>query len=416
MKTDTADDIKEFIISESKGEYFLISKEEIFQATSKSDNNGIRQITGYTEYRISSYDVNSGNLISRVLLGDRKENACELLGESNGLLWYKSVDPELGFHARDPKTLDVMIPQRRITNINPFLEGNLSQPEWNKIKTYYGFDIYKQMPMISDNSGFLYFIDPETLKAEKTGGSVKNYDFDKNCLSTSLSLNDNSNLYMKGSPRNHIEIGNKELEDVSFLKGEFIQSSVQIDPKTIINELLEPFNKEINNLEKQIDSLKNILSEFSVDSDKDKNKSITQSRKIFIERNIERLEKKIKYSEDSKQKETESENFTLFTPDGCVFVYSQTDVTDQSKVLISKIKIDPDTSIVLVWQTKLENIYSDPAKGLDRSAFEAVFSKGDPDLNTKRAVMGNGKLIFMSMLRAVCIDIENGKVLWEKEM
>lgn len=416
LKTDIADNIKEFIISESNGEYFLISKEEIFQATSKSDNNGIRHITGYTEYRISSYELNSGNLISRVILGDRKENECDLLGESKGLLWYKSVDPELGFHARDPKTLDVKISQEKITEVNPFLKDNLSQPEWNNIKNYYGFDIYKKMPMVSDNSGFLYYIDPVTLKAEKTSESVKNYDFDNNCLSTSTQFSKNNLLFLKGSPRNYIVLGNKEFNDVSFLKGEYVESSVQINPESANNEINESYQKEIKNFRHQADSLKKILTEFGANVDSDKIKSAKNSRRIFVERNIERLEKKIKDAGENSKNEIMSENFALITPDRCVFLYSQTDVTDQSKVIISKVKIKSDSSIDLEWQTKLDNIFTDPAKGMDKSSFEEVFSKGDPEFDTKRAAMGNGKLVFMSMLRAVCIDVESGKVLWEKEL
>lgn len=415
LKTDVADNIKEFIISESNGEYFLISKEEIFQATSKSDNNGIRHITGYTEYRISSYDLNSGNLISRVILGDRNENECDLLGESKGLLWYKSVDPELGFHARDPKTLDVKISQLKITEVNPFLNDNFSQPEWNNIKNYYGFDIYKQMPMVSDNSGFLYYIDPVTLKAEKTSESVKNYDFDNNCLSTTTQFSKNNLLFLKGSPRNYIVLGNKEFNDISFLKGEYIESSVQINPELSKNELSRSYDAERNKLNDQIDSLKTVLSGITVNGDSEKNNLLKHNKKS-AERNIERLEKKIKDAGENIRNEIMSENFALITPDRCVFLYSQTDVTDQSKVLISKVKIKSDSSIDLEWQTKLESIFADPRKGLDRSSFEEVFSKGDPDLDTKRVAMGNGKLIFMSMLRAVCIDVESGKVLWEKEL
>ena len=400
---DKADNISEFLIAESNGEYFLISKEEIFQATSKSDNNGIRQITGFTEYRLSSYDVNSGQLVKRIEFGDRKTGECKLLGYTKGLLWYKSVDPVLGFHARDPKTLDLVIPQDKITEINPFLKGNLSQPEWNSIRNYYGFNSQINMPVVSDNSGFLFTIDPVSLKAEKTDERLEEYKYDNRCLSSSMKISPNVMVSLKGSPRNYPDISGKEFKDISFLNGEIIESSVQLDPSVSANEFLKPVYKEISEYELQIDSIKKFINE-------------SQVNVKFAERNIQNLERKIKYANDKIKRESGKESFSIVTEDNCIFIYSRTDVTDQSKVLISKINLKNDKEITRIWQTELSNIFTDPEKGMDRSSFDVVFSKGNPNFSTKRAVMGNGKLVIMSMMRAVCIDVESGKILWETDL
>jgi len=400
---DKADNISEFLIAESDGEYFLISKEEIFQATSKSDNNGIRQITGFTEYRLSAYDLNSAQLIKRIEFGDRKTGECKLLGYTKGLLWYKSVDPVLGFHARDPKTLDVIITQDMITEVNPFLKGNLSQPEWNSIRNYYGFNSQKNMPVVSDNSGFLFTIDPVSLKAEKTDERLEEYKYDNSCLSSSVKISPNVNLSLKGSPRNYPELSGREFKDISFLKGEIIESSVLIDPSVSSKEFLEPLYKEIREYELQIDSIKKLINNNTANTK-------------FAERNIQNLERKISHANDKIKRESGKESFSLVTDDGCIFIYSQTDVTDQSKVLISKIKIKDESGMTQIWQSELGNIFVDPEKGMDRSSFDVVFSKGNPDFRTKRAVMGDGKLVIMSMLRAVCIDVDTGKILWEIDL
>ena len=400
---DKADNISEFLIAESDGEYFLISKEEIFQATSKSDNNGIRQITGFTEYRLSAYDLNSAQLIKRIEFGDRKTGECKLLGYTKGLLWYKSVDPVLGFHARDPKTLDVIITQDMITEVNPFLKGNLSQPEWNSLRNYYGFNSQKNMPVVSDNSGFLFTIDPVSLKAEKTDERLEEYKYDNSCLSSSVKISPNVNLSLKGSPRNHPELSGREFKDISFLKGEIIESSVLIYPSVSSKEFLAPLYKEIREYELQIDSIKKLINNNTANTK-------------FAERNIQNLERKISHANDKIKRESGKESFSLVTDDGCIFIYSQTDVTDQSKVLISKIKIKDESGMTQIWQSELGNIFVDPEKGMDRSSFDVVFSKGNPDFRTKRAVMGDGKLVIMSMLRAVCIDVDTGKILWEIDL
>ncbi|MEZ4690697.1 MAG: PA2928 family protein [Ignavibacteria bacterium] len=400
---DNADDIIEFIIAESDGEDFLISKEVIFQATSKSDNNGIRQITGFTEYRLSSYDINTGQLIKRIEFGDRKTGECKFIGYTKGLLWYKSVDPALGFHARDPKTLAVIISQDKITEINPFLKGNLSQPEWNSIVKYYGFNSLENKPVVSDNSGFLYLIDPVSLKAEKTEDLLVDFKIDNNCLTNSVNITPEKRMSLTGSPRNYIEYDGKEFKDVSFLKGEIIESSVQSDPSISGNDYLKPFYDEIREYELQIDSIKKLPNE---------NSMVIK----YAQRDIQNLERKIKYANDKIKRAAGNESFLIMTKDKGIFILSQTDVTDQAKVLISKISLSKDSDISQIWQTELSNIYVDPEKGMDRSAFDVVFSKGDPDFRTKRALMGNGKLIIMSMLRAVCIDTESGRILWETEL
>ena len=118
---DRADDVKESIIVKTDNGAFLIIREEIFQAVSKSDNGGFRRISGYTEERISSYDLNTGALIKRIALGEIRENNCLFLGYADGKLWYKSIDKDIGFHARDPESLEIIVNEEKITEVNPVL-------------------------------------------------------------------------------------------------------------------------------------------------------------------------------------------------------------------------------------------------------------------------------------------------------
>jgi predicted Rdx family selenoprotein len=62
LMKDRADDVKEVIVSKNNDGVFLVTKEEVFQAVSKSDQGGFRRISGYTENRISSYDLNTPGL------------------------------------------------------------------------------------------------------------------------------------------------------------------------------------------------------------------------------------------------------------------------------------------------------------------------------------------------------------------
>ena len=416
LMEDIADDVKEVLISGSGGKAYLIIKEEIFQATSKSDNGGIRQITGYDEYRISSYNLNTGRLSKRIPLGDREENECTFLGQTEGKLWYKSVDINLRFHARDPENLDVIVTQEMITDKNSFLKDNLSQPEWNSVNSYYGFDIDNNMPMVTDNSGFVYLIEPVSFKAEKTTESIKNFDYDHNCLSGSMKLDVNKSIYLKGSPRNYIDVFNKEIKDISFLKGEFIVSSNILSPTQEAPEFFAPYKLEITKYKKDIDSIEKLIQSFDTNPDESPNGKFKENNRNYAQRNIGYLRDKIKYAEDNIKRYSRNDNYDIITKDNGVFILSQTDVTDKAKIIISKVKINSDSTLTLSWQTELQNIYRNPDKGMDRSSFEVVFSKGDPNLSTMRAVSGEGKLVFLSMLNAVCLDAESGKILWSREL
>jgi len=369
---DSCDDMKEVVISESNGKFALVVKEEIFQATSKSDNGGIRNITGYTEFRLSSYDLNTGELLKRLELGEIRENECILLGMTKSKLWYKSIDSELSFHARDPVTLDIIVTEKMVTDANPFLQNNISKPEWNSIQKFYGFDNSIGMPVISDNSGYLYSIDPVTLKAEKITSSIMNIRYDENVLTSSVYLNNNEVVYLSGNPRTRFKYVNKDFDEPSFLKGEIIKSSTE-------TEMPEEYL---------------LSNEFK--------ESVSKKNPLRISRKTEP-----EYSFAKGQ---------IITNDKSIFILSRTDVTDQAKVLISKVKFDENYSPSLQWETVLDNIFRDPDKALDQSGFEMVFSKGNPDLSTMRVAYADNKLIFIFMLKAVCLDINSGKILWSRDL
>src|SRR5687768_6008398 len=114
VMNDRADDVEESFIYKGKDGTYIITKEEIFQATSKKSSGGFTQISGYAEYRISSYDLETGNLNGRAELGEGMEEAFTILGATEGKLWIYSIDPDLGFHARDPKTLEILTDEKTL--------------------------------------------------------------------------------------------------------------------------------------------------------------------------------------------------------------------------------------------------------------------------------------------------------------
>lgn len=409
---DDADDIEEIVIANVGGEKILVSKESIFQATSKSSKGGIRTTTGYSEYRLSSYNLSTGELLKRIELGERDDDYLYFLGNTDGKLWYYSQNEKVGLHARDPKTLDIVVSQDQILNVNPFLKGNFPKVKWYELRKYFGYDYVKNIPIVSDNSGIIYSLDPITFKTEKRSGSMSNYKYEESTQSTSMNLDKGLHASLTGEPRKHLQIGSKNFEEADFLKGEFLFSSGVVPAKEIYPDYFAPILKEIEKKQRAIDSLNTLIEEQKDETD------------MWKARKVERMRERVKYEQSDLENENnklikagdEKINLVISRDKGFFIIHSTT-ASDTAKVLISKVRFNTeDKSASFMWTTLLPNIFYEPDKVYEKGSFDYVFSKGSPNLRTKRVIYSDDKLVFISMLKAVCIDMNTGSILWEKFM
>lgn len=407
---DNADDVEEAIIMESGGAFYLVTNEEIFQATSKSDKQGIRTTTGYTEYRLSSYDLNTGKLVSRVDLGERDDNYHYFLGPTDGKLWYISMDKETGLHARDPKTLNIIVTNNDILKINPNFANNTPEVKWHELRKYFGYDSEKNVPLVADNSGYIFTLDPVTLKAEKTDKSMENYKYDESNTSTSLNLDVDKHVNLSGEPRKKIRYFSKELNEPTFLDGQFLLSSVNVNPLESNPEFFAPLTEKINSSGRKIDSLRRLIEGLSPEE-------ISKDYSLrYAERNIKRATDEIERTQKEIRSKTEHRNNGIITKERGVFILHKSNASDTSKSVINKIIFNSDTTVSQVWETYIPTLFSEPSKVLSKPGFEYVFSKGSPKVSTMRVIYGNDKLVIIHMLRAVCLDGSTGKILWDIEL
>jgi hypothetical protein len=93
-------------------------------------------------------------------------------------------------------------------------------------------------------------------------------------------------------------------------------------------------------------------------------------------------------------------------------VYHASDVTDTAKSIISKVKLNSDSSFTEIWKCNLNGFYFAPDKAIKLGAFETVFSKGDPNLRFQWFDIANDKLLVIAQLQITCIDAKTGKILW----
>jgi hypothetical protein len=384
-------------------------KEVVFQATSKSSKQGIRTTTGYNEYRLTSYNLETGKISKRIELGGADDSYMYFLGATDGKIWYMSKDEKIGLHARNPKTLDIIVSKDDIEKVNPFLKNNFPKVKGYELRKYFGFDLVKKIPMISDNSGFVYLLNPDNFSAEKVTASVKNFEYDKSMSSTSINVTKEDYMSLSGEPRKHINFKSKDFDAPDFLKGEFLQSSNSLNVKEVFPEYLSPVYNEIEQKQRFIDSLKGMEEQMKNETDKWK----VQSYGF--------LKNQIKYAEDDIDRKYKEINDlstnrfnTIISKDKGVFVIHATSASDTSKVIISKVIFDSQNkSVSLAWSTLLDFIFTDPDKVYEKGGFDYVFSKGSPNLRTKRALLAGDKIIFISMLRAVCLDTKTGNILWK---
>jgi len=73
--------------------------------------------------------------------------------------------------------------------------------------------------MISDNSGFIYYLNTKNLKAEKTNKSIEYFKFEETVSTTSMNLDKETYINLNGSPRRHLNIKSKEISEPTFLDG-----------------------------------------------------------------------------------------------------------------------------------------------------------------------------------------------------
>jgi hypothetical protein len=361
---------------------------------------------------LSSYNLNTGELIKRIELGERDDDYHYFLGNTDGKLWYFSMNEKIGLHARDPKTLDIIVTQKQIVEVNPFLNNNFPKVKWYELRKYFGYDYDKSLPMVTDNSGYVYSLDPVSLKAEKQTSSVGHFEYDKSTQSTSINVDKDLSATLLGEPRKHIRIGSKGFEEVNFLKGEYLLSSGVVPLKDVYPEYFAPLFKEIEKKSRYIDSLNTLIDEQKDETD------------VWKVRTVERMKDNVKRAQEDLKKTNEKINNGKFKKENLVvsrdkgfFVIHNTSASDTAKVLISKVVFDVENkSVSFVWTTLLPNIFAEPDKVFEKGGFDYVFSKGSPNLRTKRVIYSDDKLVFISMLKAVCIDMNTGSILWEKFM
>jgi hypothetical protein len=399
--TDRADNIDATVVYQGKEGSYIICREVVFQATNKSSGRGITKISGYNQFRISSYDLNTGKLSARVNLKEgMDEGECILLGVTEGKIWFYSLNKDLGLHCRDPKTLDVIANQEKLC-ANPQLKAlSFAKPKWYDLHRYFSFNWMNNKIMLSDQQGYTYYYNPANDSVTRTSDKI-DVAFIKDFVTTAGDRGNNKYVYMSNDNRSKIQINNKDVSgnDLSFLSGKLILDLYEANVADARNKYEVQLRATMKNLQ---DSIAHFAAVKHAATDAEYKMQWNYEAQ---QRRVNEIENYFKYPLPDKR--------ALLTDEpNSLLVYQASDVTDTARLIISKVKLEGDTAAAEEWKCTLHNFYFDADKANHKGAFETVFSKGDPQFRYQWFDIVEGKLIIIAQLQMACIDMKTGKVLW----
>ncbi len=414
VMTDTADDIKNNLLYQGPEGNFIISKEEIFQANSKSTEGGVTNISGYSEMRLSSYRIATGELAGRVELGDMIEESNALLGYSPGKIWMYSILPELGLHYRDPITLEVKESWTELSQKPGWNTYKPAHPDWPLIDQYFAYDWVNQRLLLTDEAGFRFAVDPSKLDIQKVEAELPRLEWTASILNTSGEFQEDDRINFEGDPRKSpTYMGKKSKPEVSFLFGQWIFDNNPDLAGKRKREKLASLNLAIKTAK---DSLAN-YSSLHPEAELSPNWSTWTEEQRELKRRSEDWKRAI----DDMNRELTSAgriyeqvlDYPLLTPDGRrAYILHANMVADTAHSIVSEVVLADDSTWVNGWTTHLQGIYHDYSKADQAGAFETVYSKGNPSFNYMWSGTDGHYLVLIAQLQMLCLDLETGELLW----
>ncbi len=335
-----------------------------------------------------------------------------ILGVTEGKLWVYSIDPDLGLHYRNPKTLEVIGTQQKIAESASFKAITLAKARWSELDRYFGYDWETNQLIITDIQGYTYHLNPDNFSVEKADIKM-DPGFSKDNLSNSANFTEKLRVTLSGDNRVTPNLGYKESGKTSpsFLKG----SVVIENNNSRLGQAKKKYTKMLTETMKNMgDSIKLYESTHKRNSNGEYY-SFDMSAKEDKEFDIYRHQKHEYDNADSHLKYIKNwhpDKGPLSDDPMTFMVYYANSISDSSRASISKVKANADSSFTEVWKCGLDGFYFAPDKAMKMGAFETVFSKGDPSFRYQWFDIADDKLVFILQLQMACIDMKTGKLLW----
>lgn len=426
-KKGKADDVKEVIIYRGSDGPLIITKEEVFHASSKSSEGGITYIVGQARYRYTTYDPETGKKIARFVAGSPKEKECTYLGQTEGHLWFFSVHRKLLLHSRDPRTLEVKTSFADIVEKNPQLKDNLSQPDWPSVRIYFGWEPSSGSIILSTLSGDYFLMDPENLSLTPVKKGPE-YRPENGPLSSDVLLTTYHHFRLEGQLKKSIVSytgRDGERNQVQYLNGAFIHSENPLESRAYLQKLSVPVLKQLaDSLQMicteqpapvticdQLDDLQHDFSRYENDIDN----LMRQGR--YDKRNNDRRNWWSAVRNRLSQTENKYDiNVNIGEDTSSVYIIHANNTTDTSSILVSRLLLGKDGMLTNSWTVLLPRIFYHPSKAIQTGSFKKVFSSGNPRWDYEWYGIAGNTLVGIKMLHSFGINTETGEVKWIRRL
>lgn len=352
-----ADDVVQVLICETGTGSYLVCKEEIFQASSKSSGPKGSYISGYKQYRYSVRAARSGKLLVRLV--SKPDEDFNILGFDGQRLWCCSANAKIGLHARSPLSLKIVLNSSRITALNPVI-GQMPTIPLEEAHRFFQYDNERGSILLLNNSAFVFRLNLKTLLAE----SEKTMPVNLNPIIYPLS--------------NTVYLG--------------YERRVSLSP-----EIRNYFTKESGKVHSFL------MGKLLVESDRQK--IATFKHTIF------KKMAKVTLGDSSRLLPSLS-SVTLGTDSDAVYIMEATNLEDSAHICLSAYYVSAN-DYKKKWSSTVGGIYYNYRAAIKTNPKAMVFSSGNPDYDYEWFGLTKGVLVGVRMLYMFGLDANSGKLLWK---
>lgn len=377
-KSDTkgmADNVEDMILYEGADGQCVVVKESVFHVTSKKRGGGINVTTGHSTIRLSSYDLKTGKQLARVVIGDMNKENLNILGLTGNRLWCVAMDKEQGLHTRNPLTLELLENQSQLAARIPALKNAIREFKFYEIDKYFGFNHEEGAVVFTDISGNRQQIDPATGATTIREKPTRSRKFARRPLLSSTLLGAGEQVNLRGELKKNLSRSYKEDGNLYFLKGEIMAGT---SPESHVLTY-------------------NFFAQFFTANEAELKKDFRFRDMMGGVRNHSELP-----ITDEKLK--------------ALYILHQNTLIDSARPMISRVEADSGNQFSIRWSATLNSIFREPDKAVKMGMFEELFAKGDPKLNTMLIDHNKTHILFLFNLRLICIEKENGQVIWDRPL
>ncbi|MGL4596314.1 MAG: hypothetical protein ACRCYO_02225, partial [Bacteroidia bacterium] len=402
---DRADNVAQSLIYTGAEGTFIITREEVFQATNKRSSGGFTSVSGYAEYRLSTYNAETGKLVARIELGEGLEKTTHVLGTTAGKIWLYN-NTEQGLHCRNPQTLELIDDQNKLTSEAPLKGFQFAKPSWTQINDFFVVNLKEKKLMLSDMQGYTYYFDPAAKTLVKTEDKIPKYTWARSNLSNIVYFNSDTSISLSSDLRSTLECNSqKNTSTLSFLRGQLVIDNNIERLIQVRTNALAVFKTEQEKWQDSLDLLTSKHPIFKQDNPpwQDYSREELDMRSYFgeIKRNYDRAA----YNYDALSKEDLDSNYPLTNEPYTALIVHATDVSDTAHTILTKVDAR-QANFSQKWTLQLPQIYFDASKANSKGAFATVMSEGNPRFDYKWFDQHNNQLFMIVQLKLLCIDLK----------